>query len=207
MSSVGIIDIGFGNLRSLEYALQECNLTSERIEKYSGKKDYDLLILPGVGHYGNFVKELKKRELDKFIKESHEAKRKILGICLGMQIMGSSSAEDENQQKGLELIDFTVCSLKSQGWKSYVPNIGFWDTHIIENELTMIYGKKHPFYYVHSYCIDNNNIDRENVIAYINNEGKKYAMGIRKNNTVGVQFHPEKSHRSGINVFKYCIDL
>ena len=76
MSSVGIIDIGFGNLRSLEYALQECNLTSERIEKYSGKKDYDLLILPGVGHYGNFVKELKKRELDKFIKESHEAKEK-----------------------------------------------------------------------------------------------------------------------------------
>ena len=127
MSSVGIIDIGFGNLRSLEYALQECNMKSERIEKYPGKKNYDLLILPGVGHYGNFVKELKKRELDKFIKESHAAKRKILGICLGMQIMGRSSAEDENQQKGLELMDFNVSSLESQGWKSYVPNIGFWE--------------------------------------------------------------------------------
>ena len=62
MSKVGIIDIGFGNLRSLEYALQECKFTSERIEKYSANKNYDLLILPGVGHYGNFVKELKKRD-------------------------------------------------------------------------------------------------------------------------------------------------
>ena len=124
-----------------------------------------------------------------------------------MQIMGRSSAEDRNQEKGLELIDFDISSLESQGWNSYVPNIGFWDTHIIDNELTIIYGEKHPFYYVHSFCLDNTNINQENVIAFIKNEGKKYAMGIRKNNTVGVQFHPEKSHKSGLDVFKYCMDL
>ena len=205
MSSVGIIDIGYGNLRSLEYALEKCKFTNERIEQYTSK-EYDLLILPGVGHYGNFVRELKKRELDRYIKETHAAKRKILGICLGMQIMGRSSAEDGNQQKGLELLDFNVSSLKSQGWKSYVPNIGFWDTHIIEKGLTKIYGEKHPFYYVHSFCIDNANINQRNVVAYIENEGKKYTMAIRNDNTIGVQFHPEKSHRSGIDIFTYCMD-
>lgn len=205
MSSVGIIDIGFGNLRSLECALKECEFTSERIVRCS-KKKYDLLILPGVGHYGNFLKKLKEKELDKYIRETHASGGNILGICLGMQIMGRRSAEDENKQRGLELIDFDVASLESQGWKAYIPNIGFWDTQIMDRGLTTIYGEKHPFYYVHSFCIDNKGIDQENVIAYIEKEAVKYPMAVRKAKTIGVQFHPEKSHRSGIKIFKYCMD-
>ena len=206
MSSVGIIDIGFGNLHSLECALKECKFKSERIEKYTNKR-FDLLILPGVGHYGNFLRELKKKNLDKYIREAHASQRNILGICLGMQIMGRRSAEDGYQQKGLQLIDFDVSSLESQGWNANVPNIGFWDTNIKDSELITIYGEKHPFYYVHSFCINNTDIDHNNVIAYIKKEDAKYAMGIRKCNTIGVQFHPEKSHKSGINLFRYCMSL
>lgn len=206
MTHCTIIDIGFGNIGSLEIALKECSFRYSRLSEPE-TIETDLIILPGVGDFGQFMKELRRRNFDKYLLSLYHSDKRILGICLGMQIMGKQSEEDKNINSGLNFFEFDVVSLEKRAWPYQIPNIGFRDTRFQSNELKSIYGKNHPFYYVHSFCIDPKFMDRGNVLATIDLGDKVYPMAVRSKNAIGVQFHPEKSHKSGLKILKYSASI
>jgi len=206
MTHCTIIDIGFGNIGSLENALQECSFRYERLSEPK-TIETDLIILPGVGNYGQFMKELRSRKFDNYLLRHYHSGTRILGICLGMQIMGKQSEEDNNSNFGLNFFEFEVVSLEKRGWSYQIPNIGFRDTSFQSEELRDIYGATHPFYYVHSFCIDPEFKDRAKIIATIDQGDKVYPMAVRSRKAIGVQFHPEKSHKSGLKIIRYSASI
>ena len=119
---VAVIDYGLGNLGSVVNALKFLNCNVE-ILKTPSSKNYDHLVLPGVGSFKKGMQELTKRSWDTALKEYAEKDTKILGICLGMQLLFSSGEEDGNT-KGLNFFEGHCSKLKNS--KNYpIPHIGF----------------------------------------------------------------------------------
>lgn len=200
-----IIDYGMGNLHSV----------LKRIHKIGGKaivcSDPEIIanaskiILPGVGHFGKAMKNLKdKNILQALNKAVLERKVPILGICLGMQIMAKHS--EEGNAEGLGWIDATVKKFKIEDKLRYkVPHMG-WNTVIInkENPLFSNTQDNPEFYFVHSFYLASND---KNINLNETNYEQDFVSAIQLNNIFGVQYHPEKSHDSGNLLFKNFINL
>ena len=200
-----IIDYGMGNLHSV----------LKRIHKIGGKaivcSDPEIIanaskiILPGVGHFGKAMKNLKdKNILQALNKAVLERKVPILGICLGMQIMAKHS--EEGNAEGLGWIDATVKKFKIEDKLRYkVPHMG-WNTVIInkENPLFSDTQDNPEFYFVHSFYLASND---KNMNLNETNYEQDFVSAIQLNNIFGVQYHPEKSHDSGNLLFKNFINL
>jgi glutamine amidotransferase len=191
-----IVDYGLGNLRSVQKACESLKNRAEIISTPSELKKYEFIILPGVGHFGNAMKKLKDKGWDKAIVDAVLGdQKKILGICLGMQLMTNSS-EESIDIEGLSLIDaetyrFPVSHLK-------VPHMG-WNT--VDFKKNSILGdginKNDMYYFVHSYFIRCNN---PNDVLCKSTYGISFDSAFESKNIFGFQFHPEKSHRSGLNL-------
>ncbi|ABM75434.1 Glutamine amidotransferase [Prochlorococcus marinus str. NATL1A] len=210
---VGIIDYGVGNLRSISNALNE--IGAENIVS-SNKKELEecqRLILPGVGAFNHGVNSLRERDLINFIKNQHFNKIPILGICLGMQLLTEASYEF-GETKGLEIIEGKVKKIEDMNnlEKSLrLPIVGWF--HIKE---TNIKAKKNYFldkvltkrlkgakyYFIHSYSV---NSESNDVIAVTEHLQTKTTAVIAKGNTIGTQFHPEKSGIYGLEFLKSFI--
>lgn len=158
------------------------------------------IILPGVGSYDNGMINLRQKG---WVDEINEAvlnkKIPILGICLGMQLMCNRS--EEGQLSGFQWIDADVVRLKSnEALKIKVPHMG-WNTVDVKKNNQILSGTKDEqrFYFVHSYHVRCNNSD--DIIA-TTNYGEEIISVFGHDNIYGVQFHPEKSHRFGLNLMK-----
>ncbi len=198
-----IVDYGMGNLGSisnmLKYIGSDSLITSD-IETISNAEK---IILPGVGHFNramNNIFELGLYEI--LLKKALVDKVPFLGICLGMQLLCRHSAE--GNRDGLGLINADVVEFKLEkaykvphmGWNQIEPNT---DSKILTN-----LDSTSRFYFVHSYYVkaDNNS----NVLTYTD-YGYKFVSGITNNeNIIGVQFHPEKSHKYGVTLFQNFIE-
>lgn len=199
MKRIIIIDCGIGNraaIRNMLKLIGENPLITNSIEDI---KDADIIILPGIGSYDSFILSLKKVNLQDIIREHGLIKKKpILGICIGMQALFNHS--EEGEQKGLGLIDGAVVHMKKSfpnTESAKVPHIG-WKS--LDYTLPVNNKENEKFYFAHSYhCIPENNHEAHSHFVY---EGAKFVSSIRKDNIWGVQFHPEKSHRHGINFFR-----
>tara|TARA_B100000161_G_C33352665_1_gene325287 strand:+ start:38 stop:646 length:609 start_codon:yes stop_codon:yes gene_type:complete len=201
--TVGIINYGMGNLGSLKNAFDFLNYKNEIVDDYKKIKNYDSLILPGVGAFPKAISILKKKNfLDEIKNHSIIKKKKILGICLGMQILLSSSEEI----KFTEGLDFISGQVKFLDLKKYsVPHVGWSQLKYISNSSLFKKIDKREFYYFdHSYYFYPS--PKKNIIAEIT-YGKKIAAAISKNNIFGVQFHPEKSQLSGLKLLENFIKL
>ncbi len=195
-----VIDYGMGNLRSVERKLKrvgaDVRISSgvEEINKASK------LILPGVGHFGKAVRNLKDSGIWEVLnKKVLKEKTPILGICLGMQLMANYS--EEGNVKGLGWFDANVIKFKiDDKLKFKVPHIG-WNQILIEkkSELLKNIPKDSMFYFVHSYHIICNN--SEDILTSTEYE-YKFTSAIQKDNIYGTQFHPEKSHDDGEILFE-----
>jgi glutamine amidotransferase len=192
---ISIIDYGMGNLGSVKRKLDllgaESKITSDIEEIRSASK----LILPGVGHFGNAVNEIKNRGLwDVLNNEVLVTKKPILGICLGMQLMAKHS--EEGNVSGFGWFDAEVVRFKVQDTLRYkVPQMG-WNQVTLEKPSHLFNGVdlQHGFYFVHSYhikCNDQSDILNETEYEY------SFVSAIQKDNIYGVQYHPEKSHDAG----------
>ena len=195
---IAVVDYGMGNLRSVEKALNRigCNakITSDKDEILNADK----LIMPGVGHFRKGMENLNKMDLmDPLNKAVNEKKIPFLGICLGMQLMTNFS--EEGNCRGLGWIDTEVSKFKFEkesGLK--VPHIGWNTVKIIRESIFFTAADLgHEYYFVHSYYIGNSgNADSIGTTFY----GLEFVSCFQKGNIYGVQFHPEKSLKSGLSL-------
>lgn len=196
-----IIDYNLGNLGSIVNMLQtiglKCKISSCHHEIESAQK----LILPGVGSFDTGIKNLKQNKLINILnREVILNKKPILGICLGMQLMTSSS--EEGSLEGLSWLNLKTKSFESvKEFSGSLPLMG-WNYVKTTKQNTLIEKKsKNRFYFVHSYHLAANKF--QIMEAEINNY--KYCAAFQKDNIFGVQFHPEKSHKFGMELLKkFC---
>ena len=198
-----ILDYGSGNVKSVfnicKY-IEEDTLISNNIEDI---KKCSHIILPGVGSYKASMNKIKKKlPLEEIMNQIINKKKPILGICVGMQVFANVGYEFE-KCNGLGLIDGSVKKLETN--KYPLPNIG-WSNIKVErdNILFKRLEEDNSFYFVHSFAFIPKNDDK--IIASSFYE-KKFVCAIQKENIFGVQFHPEKSQKSGIQLLKNFINI
>lgn len=179
-----LIDYGSGNVQSVKFALERLGYASELTEDTSRIKSADKVIFPGVGEAGSTMKILKDKGLDRVISE---LKQPVLGICLGMQLMCGEN--EEGNTMGLGIFDIEVKRFPNT---VKVPQIGWNQIENLKSDLFRGLAEKEFMYLVHSYYVP----DSTYTIA-TTEYGFSYASAIRKDNFFGVQFHPEKSGKSG----------
>ena len=195
---IGIIDYNMGNLASVYNA---CHLLDEKatiIKDPNELKNFDRIILPGVGAFKDAMKNLNDTGMYEAIHEFSKSGKPMIGICLGMQLLFESSQEFGHTD-GLGLIDGHV--IKFDKTKMHedikIPHMG-WNT-IVNKEHALFEGLKDPYlYFVHSYHAVTN---EKNVIGKTT-YGYDFVSAVNKDNIYGFQPHPEKSHDNGLRILK-----
>ncbi len=191
---IAIIDYGVGNIKNVYKAFTNLGLdvvvTSDKelINKSS------VIILPGVGAFKDAVDNLKKYDLVDCIKENVGMGKLIFGICLGMQLLFDKSYED-GEWDGLGLLGGEIVRFSE---KLKVPHMG-WNRLIKakDDEIGRNIKEGEYVYFVHSYYLKPSN--KEDVIFWTD-YGVKVPAIVRKNNIIGMQFHPEKSGKTGLKL-------
>lgn len=196
---IGIIDYGAGNIGSILNMFKKVGYKAFIIKSLEDFDKATKLILPGVGSFDYGMNNLEKLGLIEKLKyEVNINKKPILGICLGMQLMTNFS--EEGTKNGLGFINATTKKFLPLEKNQKVPHMGWNYVDIKKNTLlSKTLFEKNKFYFVHSYyveCLDENDIFFQT--TYINN----FVSGFTKDNIYGVQFHPEKSHKYGMQLFK-----
>tara|TARA_Y200000002_G_C22645661_1_gene649020 strand:- start:587 stop:1168 length:582 start_codon:yes stop_codon:yes gene_type:complete len=191
--SIAIIDYGAGNTQSVKYALKRLGcigvLTSDK-EVISSS---DKVIFPGVGQANSAMRKLKSKGLDLLIPE---LKQPVLGICLGMQLMCDFSEEGNT-----DCLKIFGSNVKKFDNSVKVPQIGWNTVFDLKTSLFDSINENEYMYLVHSYYVP---ILKETVAK--TNYGINYSTALKKNNFIGVQFHPEKSGSNGEIVLKNFIN-
>lgn len=201
---IGIIDYNIGNIGSIQNAFNALGI-EVNIEKNPLKlKTYDKLILPGVGAFGTAIESLKHTGMKEGILEFVKTGKYILGVCLGMQLLLNKSYEF-GENEGLGLIEGEVILFKSQNLK--IPHMG-WNKITLstlgsDNSILKNIANDSYLYFVHSYhCV----CDEKFVLAYCQ-YGYQFPALIAKDNILGIQPHPEKSHQNGLMILKNFTEL
>ena len=209
MKKITIIDYDCGNILNLVRALEFLGYAAETTSDSKKILGSSHVILPGVGAFGNAIKNLEERNLREVILEYAKLNRPLLGICLGMQILLSTSYEF-GVHKGLGLIKGEVIKISNKNDKKIkIPHIGWneiypldkkknWENKILNNALV---GKS--FYFVHSFIGLTKNLN--STIAVCNYSGISIPAVVSIDNIFGCQFHPEKSGKNGLTILKdFC---
>ena len=198
---ITIIDYDAGNIRSIVNMLRSLGCRSRVTGQPAEIESAERLILPGVGHFDHGMKALHSRGLIEVLnRRVIEHRVPILGICLGAQLLTHSS--EEGQETGLGWIDGHVASFARDklGPSLRVPHMGWADTWALrDSPLSSAIPSDARFYYVHSYHLVCNR--QENAILAAHH-GYDFTAAIQRDNVLGVQFHPEKSHRYGMHLLK-----
>ncbi|KIL79244.1 imidazole glycerol phosphate synthase subunit HisH [Bacillus badius] len=194
---IGIVDYGMGNLFSVSKALERIGvpyIISESPEELNETKG---LILPGVGSFKDAMALLKEKKLDEFLYAYVDSGRPLLGICLGMQLLFQES-EENGRTQGLGLLRGRVVRIPADsGDKVKVPHMG-WNQLAFHQQSPVLHRVEEGFvYFVHSYYVEG--IDREALLASTVYSVEIPAV-VGKNNVFGMQFHPEKSSRVGMQL-------
>ena len=196
---LGVIDLNTGNLASLLSALDRLNLKYVICRNNLDFEGVDKIILPGVGAFKDFMKKISDKKFDKILIDKIKNNTSILGVCVGFQILFSSSNE-HGDYKGLELLKGNFVNFKDKDINIKVPHVG-WNECDIINKNQLFHGIKNnsDFYFTHSYYLKDYNI--ENVVSQTKYE-LDFVSAINKEKIYGVQFHPEKSQSNGLQILK-----
>ena len=200
-----IVDYGMGNLRSIANKFRRLNVEVKISSDFSEIKSADKLILPGVGHFKTGMTKLHETGLIDLLNTMVlQDKIPVLGICLGLQLFTGYS--EEGNVPGLGWIDAETLRFNvSDKTKYKVPHMGWNSVEIVnKNELDKDLVNGDLFYFVHSYhlkCNDENIVWMKTLYDY------EFVSAVRKENIYGTQFHPEKSHESGLQIIKRFTEL
>jgi len=201
---IGIVDYNMGNLASVINAFESIGAKIAVESEPNKLKDYDKLILPGVGAFGDAMEHLKANGMDIAVKEYAKSGKPLLGICLGMQLLFESSQEF-GEHRGLGLIEGRVVPFDKSKFdhKLKVPHMG-WNELFIQKETPLFSGLNDPYlYFVHSYhivCDDKYAIGK----TYY---GYEFVSAVQRDNIYGIQPHPEKSHNNGLKIIENFVNL
>lgn len=202
---IAIVDYETGNLNSVKRSLNLLGISSIISSNPEDIVAAEKIILPGVGHFGKAMSNLKDLNLLDALHHAVLVKQKpILGICLGMELMAKKS--EEGNAIGLGWFDAEIIRFKISDKKHYkVPHMGWNQISIKKNSLLM---KNVPdlseFYFLHSYHLKVGDMsDLLNETEY----DVTFPSAIEKDNIFGVQYHPEKSHDAGAQLLKNFIEI
>lgn len=199
---IGVIDYKMINLGSVLNMLKRVGATDVQVVSGPGDlKGIRKIIMPGVGHFDHAVHNLRRFDLwDALRIKVLEEEVPTLGICLGMQLMAESS--EEGVEKGLGFIKGKVRKFSFQDQPLKVPHIGWNEIQLAKASPLFDSEGEKRFYFVHSYFMD---LENEEEALCKTEYGHSFVSGFEKNNCIGVQFHPEKSHRYGMKLFEHFL--
>jgi imidazole glycerol-phosphate synthase subunit HisH len=195
---IAIVDYGLGNLRSVAGAVERLGYEPLVTSDPSSLAEAEKLILPGVGAFGDGMKNLRERglvePLDRLVLEE---RKPVLGICLGAQLMAARS-EEFGDHEGLGWVDASVRRIEPADRSLRVPHVG-WNELYQDGESLLFDGvrDRELFYFVHSFYIDAAaTSDVKGWCEY----GGRLAAVVERGNVFGTQFHPEKSQLAGLTL-------
>ena len=198
MRDVILIDAGTGNLRSVQKALENIGANVERTDNPKEVMSGRRVVLPGVGAFGDFMSGLRQSGLEDAIRNIVKHHIPLLGICVGMQAL-FEVGEEMGEHKGLGLLEGRVLRF-AESLPVKIPHTG-WNQVEAQKDALLFNGIQSGsyVYFNHSfYCQPSNSSD---VIA-TTDYGIKYACAVQRENIFGVQFHPEKSQKVGLQILK-----
>ena len=201
---IEILDLGINNLSSMVRSIENNSRDYDQIcvvSELSEIKDAELIVLPGLGHYQAGMRALEESGLSKYVKDYCENGTRIVGICLGMQLLFECSEEAPGIQ-GLKILEGVVKFLPST---ESVPNIG-WDEVKIRQESVNFSSleKGKDFYFDHSLCATE--IPDEVVLTETPFGESHFISSVLNGNVLGFQFHPEKSGKIGQSLVGDILD-
>jgi len=206
---ISIVDYGVGNLGSVVNMLKYLGIENKIVSTPSEIDAANKIILPGVGSWDNGVLKLRESGLlDALNKRVIVDKKPILGICLGMQLLLESSEEGDLPGLGWiagKVIKFDFTPKQQKQSKLRIPHMG-WNI-VKARELTALSRFDYDetrFYFVHSYHAVT---DNDQHVLMTCNYGYEFPCAIHHENIWGVQFHPEKSHKFGMELMKKFAEL
>ena len=196
---IAVIDYGVGNIGSVLKAFEYLEISAKLTADKKEIKKADGLVLPGVGAFGSGMKKLHEKDLVKVIKKEVGNKKPILGICLGLQLLFETSEENPSIS-GLCLIKGGVKKFDKKK-VAKIPHMG-WNSleQRKENQLFLSLDKPRDFYFIHSYYVEP--ADKNIIKAETNYGNMKFVSLINKNNIWGIQPHPEKSSKKGLQLLE-----
>lgn len=202
---IAIVDYKMGNLRSVQKAFEtqgystSVSSSPDEIEKADG------LVLPGVGAFGDCLKNLREKDLLEPIKDFISSGRPFLGICLGLQALFNESEESPGV-KGLGVFNGKVIKFSSlPPNRLKVPQIG-WNQIEFNHQVAVLKNipQKSWFYFVHSYYVEPEDKDLSIVRS---DYGVEFTAAVAKDNIFACQFHPEKSGELGLRIIRNFAEL
>ena len=202
---IAIIDYGCGNTYAFINAFKRLNMPAIVAKNVDELESANKIVLPGVGSFDYVMQSFNSSGLRRVVeKKVIEDNISVLGVCAGMQIFAEES--DEGNEKGLGWVNGKIRLFDTRNIKheTKLPHMG-WNTIMPKNSL--LFNKindESRFYFVHSYYFDNS---KDEDMISTTNYGGIFTSSINKNNIYGVQFHPEKSHKNGLQLLKNFAEL
>ena len=202
---IGIVDYNMGNLASVKNAFKLLGEDVQVVSDPEAFQSYDKLILPGVGAYGDAMEHLRSRNMIAALQAYAASNKPMLGICLGMQLLFESSQEF-GEHEGLGLIKGHVKHFNETKFSEplKVPHMGWNRMFTKEHPLFDGLDEEHYLYFVHSYHVECS--DEADIIGSTE-YGYNFTSAVAHNNVMGIQPHPEKSHKNGLKILENFIKL
>lgn len=201
MLEVGLVDIGLGNVESIDVSLRRSGVETSRITSPDCKFP-QVVLLPGIGHFSSAVTMLNESGLrDKLITHARMGGG-LIGICLGMQLLGRGSAEGVGA--GLGLIDYS-CVDMSENSKLSIPLTGWQVTEVAKGKSWLNVQTGDRFYFMHDYGVPTTGASFERMV-HKNRDGMSYLAGVQEGNVIGFQFHPERSLEFGQRILANAVE-
>ena len=204
--TIAIVDYECGNTGSIANMLRHLGASSTVTRDTLELQNASGIILPGVGSFDTGIEKLTKFGLDETLSTlAHTDRKPLLGVCLGAQLMTKSSEEGKNP--GLGWVDAVTKRFQFDGisQKLPIPHMGWtFVSKVSDDQMCSGFNEFTKFYFVHSYHFE---IQDEDIALIDSHYGYSFSAAFRQENVIGVQFHPEKSHRHGMNLMKNFLAL
>jgi glutamine amidotransferase len=197
MARIAVLDYGSGNLHSVSRAIGRVGGDAFIADDPLAVSASDALVIPGVGHFGACVREIRRRGLDTAIRSFEASGRPVFGVCVGMQILFGGSEEDP--EPGLGILPGRSGRLPDA---VKVPHMG-WNTvaWMTPHPFTAGIPGQTRFYFVHSYAPEVEPSITIGVCEY----GRAFGAVVARANVFATQFHPEKSGEAGLQVYEHFV--
>lgn len=203
---ISIIDYGLGNLGSIKNMFKWIGVNSEIVSSVSEIQKAEKILLPGVGSFDRAMKNIDEMGIRSVLDTKAKTEKiPILGICLGMQLLTDGS--EEGKLDGLSWIPGKTKRFKFSDKKVKVPHMGWNTVNIIDNNQGIVQnlGDEPRFYFVHSYYVKVN--EHKNKLLETAYGDLVFDSAIQNENIFGAQFHPEKSHKFGMQLLKNFAEI
>lgn len=203
---ISIIDYGLGNLGSIKNMFKWIGVNSEIVSSVSEIQNAEKILLPGVGSFDRAMKNIDEMGIRSVLDTKAKTEKiPILGICLGMQLLTDGS--EEGKLDGLRWIPGITKRFKFSDKKVKVPHMGWNTVNIIDSNQGIVQnlGDEPRFYFVHSYYVKVNEL--KNKLLETTYGDLVFDSAIQNENIFGAQFHPEKSHKFGMQLLKNFAEI